>query len=225
MAKITFDLIAKEGTKDFAYEVEKIICVGFAGRNKQAVLDHIVELEKIGVKRPDSVPTLYPCANLLITQEDKIQVIGGENSGEIEFALLFEEDDVYVSLCSDHTDRSLETVSIEKSKQVCPKPIAKTLWKYSEVKDHWDEMVLRSWVTVKGKEELYQEGKVSSILKVEDIIDEIDKRVGKRKGLAVFSGTIATHVGLVYGENFRAELEDPVLGRKITLNYAIEVMA
>lgn len=224
MVKLNFNLVTKSGTQSFDYEVSKVICVGFAGRNKDAVMAHVKELEEIGVKGPEKVPTLYPIADLMITQDDKIQVIGNETCGEIEFAILEKDGELYIGLCSDHTDRSLETVSIEKSKQVCPKPIAKTLWKYDEVKSHWDDLILRSIMTVDGEEKLYQDGKIDAILTVEDIVKEVKEAYGDISGLVIYSGTIATNGGLIYGEKFSLELEDPVLGRKISHTYNIEDM-
>jgi hypothetical protein len=40
----------------------------------------------------------------------------------------------------------------------------------------------------------------------------------------VFSGTIATRGGLVYGDAYDLELEDPVLERSIQMSYRVRVL-
>jgi|Deesub1362A_J573_1020465.scaffolds.fasta_scaffold02067_4 hypothetical protein len=222
--KLNFQLQTKQNATDFDFRLSRLLCIGFAGRDKEKVMEHILELEEIGVPRPEKIPTIYPCSNLLLTQDNTIQVLDDKTSGEVEFAILVKGGEIFIGLCSDHTDRSLETVSIPKSKQICPKPIAKTIWKYDDVKDHWDELTLRSWITVDGKEKLYQEGRVDSILKVEDILEVVEAEYGDLKGMVIFSGTVPTQGGFVYGDKFKFELEDPVLGRKIFHEYSIEVL-
>lgn len=71
-----------------------------------------------------------------------------DSSGEAEVALLDIHGDWYVGLGSDHTDRALEAVSIHESKQICSKIISKQLWALDSVLDHWDEIELKSWVSL-----------------------------------------------------------------------------
>ena len=40
----------------------------------------------------------------------------------------------------------------------------------------------------------------------------------------MFCGTLAVHGGIAPAEQFEMELEDPVLGRKITHSYEIETL-
>lgn len=221
---LKFRLETKNTLEDFKFDVSKILCIGFAGRDKQKVMEHILELEEIGVKRPERIPTIYPCSDLLVTQENKIQVLDDKTSGEVEFTILIQGGEIYIGLGSDHTDRSLETISIAKSKQICPKPIAKTVWKYSEIKEHWDELILKSWVTVNGEEKLYQEGRINSILKVEDILEVVKEEYEDMSGMIVYSGTVPTHEGFIYGEKFRYAIVDRILNREITHEYEIEVL-
>jgi hypothetical protein len=47
---------------------------------------------------------------------------------------------------------------------------------------------------------------------------------GPPVGLVVFSGTIATRGGLVYGDAYDLELEDPVLERSIQMSYRVRVL-
>lgn len=225
MKTLNFDLVTKAGIENLQFKFNKVLAIGFAGRDKEKVMEHIHELEEIGVAPPESIPILYPCADELVTQEDYIQVLEGETSGEVEFVILVQDDRIYIGLGSDHTDRSLEAVSIAKSKQVCLKPIAKEIWPYDEVKDHWDDLILRSWQKASTDEEkLYQDGKVSEILRIEEIIAEVKKTYTDVNNMIMFSGTVPVLNGFVYGTNFRCELKDEILGRTIKHEYAIEVL-
>lgn len=224
MKAMDFTLITKEGQKDININFDKVLAIGFAGRDQEKVMEHIHELEEIGVKAPESIPTLYPCADLLVTNDDYIQVLGKESSGEVEFVIILQDENVYIGLGSDHTDRALEAVGIAKSKQICAKPLAKELWLYDEVKDHWDDLKLISWQIHNGEELLYQNGKISEILPVEQILEEVKKSYRDMNNMIMFSGTVPALNGFVYGEHFRCELKDEVLGRKLSHEYKIEVI-
>lgn len=220
---IQFTVVTESGGESVHLNVDKVLCVGFAGRNRAKVLEHVRELEQIGVTAPKRIPIIYPCTGLLATTADKVQVIGNETSGEVEFVIIPKQDKIYVGLCSDHTDRAMETVSIEKSKQCAAKPIAQIVWDYEEVKDHWDELCLRSWSIKDGIRQIYQDGKLSSILNVEDLLEEIRMVYSEiPKDSIICSGTLPTSDGFVYGNRFEMELEDPILKRKITHSYLIE---
>ena len=117
-------------------EIGSVYCIGYAGRDQKKVQEHIDELAELGVPRPSETPTLYPVSVSTLNQKGAIEVIGKESSGEAEIVLLFgeTEDELYITTGSDHTDRALETVSINISKQVCDKPVANKAWSYSKVK-------------------------------------------------------------------------------------------
>lgn len=223
--KTCFSLQTKEGTKNFQFNFSYLYIIGFSGRDQEKVLEHVKELKEIGVSEEfEEVPVIFPGANTMVTNTNKIQVVEKETSGEAEFAIIIQDNEIYIGLCSDHTDRQLEKVSILKCKQACPKPIADIIWKYKEVKDHWDSLELRAWITVDGKEKLYQEGKVDSILPVEDIIKKVKEKYGDLNGSVIYSGTIPTIDGLVFGDKFKYELTDNVLGRKIVNEYSVELL-
>ena len=108
-----------------------------------------------------------------------------------------------------------------KAKQICAKPICSVLWDYEELKDHWDGIALNYWQTVDGKEIPYQKGTLADILPVETILGELNQRVGQIDNCVIFSGTVPVLDGFHYGSNFRYEMEDTVLGRKLTSNYNV----
>lgn len=222
MSNIDFKLVEKQGEKNIIVDYERLYVIGFAGRNVVKTMEHIKELEDIGIKGPDKIPTIYGCSNILLTKDEKIEVVGNDSSGEAEYIIVLKDGETYVGLGSDHTDRSLEVVSIAKSKQVCPKPIAGILWNYKEVKDHWDELKLISYQVVDGKEVLYQNGSVKDILPLEKILKEVSERCGELGNSILYSGTVPLLDGFKYGELFKCSLVDEKLDRKIELSYKIE---
>ena len=224
MAVEKFAVVSKEGTRQIEINYETLIAIGFAGRDQKAVKHHIDELAEIGVRPPSKTPIMYPCSTNCLVKDEKIQILGRETSGEVEFILVLNDGEIYVGIGSDHTDRGLEAVGISKSKQVCPKPIGPVLWPYEEIKDHWDQIKLQSWQIKDGKEFLYQDGSLAGIMKVDDLLKEFKNDCPNAKNAILFSGTVPVLDGFVYGDHFRCELTDPVLNRKLTHKYDVEVI-
>jgi hypothetical protein len=201
--------------------IESLVIAGWTGRNVAALEAHIKELEAIGVKRPKSVPIFYRVASSLMTTAMFIEVMADKSSGEVEFVLFALEDGLWLGVGSDHTDRKAETIGVTLSKQLCAKPIGMTLWRYDEVKPHWDKLVLRSYVPDGGKRRLYQEGPVTNMRSPEELIKLYTGGDKLAPGTAMFCGTFAVHGDISYSGTFDMELEDPVLGRKLTHGYKI----
>jgi len=153
-------IVPSERKLDVA-EIDSLVIAGWTGRNVEALEAHIKELEAIGVKRPKSVPIFYRVAYSLLTTASAIEVMADKSSGEVEFVLYALNDGLWLGVGSDHTDRKAETVGVTLSKQLCAKPVGATLWRYDEVKPHWDKLKLRSTVPDGGKRRLYQEGPVT----------------------------------------------------------------
>ena len=196
--------------------IDQLVIAGWTGRDEAALRRHIRELEEIGVKPPKTTPIFYRVAADLLTQATAIQVSGAETSGEVEFVLLAKPEGLWVTVGSDHTDRKAETIGVSLSKQLCAKPIAKDAWRYDEVKDHWERLVLRSW----ADGELYQEGPVTAMRSPEDLLS----RYPLKPGWAMFCGTLAAKGGIRPATVFRMELEDPVRSRKLAHEYRIEAL-
>ncbi len=210
------------GVREVVVRVEKLVCFGWSGRDREEVLKHVEELSRLGVPRPRSIPEMFVVPPYLLYSGDFLEVYTEFDSGEVEYVLVFDEEGrVYVGVGSDHTDRVLERLSVEKSKQVYPKVVASRLWMYSDVVDHWDELVLRSWARRGGRLELYQEGRLASLVRPEELVERVGRFFEKRN-LVVFSGTIPTVGGEVYSSDyFVFELYDPVLGRRIRHSYSV----
>src|ERR1041385_9079042 len=199
--------------------INQLVIAGWTGRNTEALEAHIKELEAIGVKRPKSVPIFYRVARSLLTTASSIEVMADKSSGEVEFVLFSFDDGHWVGLGSDHTDRKAETIGVTLSKQMCGKPVGATLWRYDEVKPHWDKLTLRSFVPDGGGKRLYQEGPVTNMRSPEELIKLYTGGDKLPVGTAMFCGTFAVHGGFSYGGTFDMELEDAVLKRKIAHSY------
>ena len=209
-----------EGKFDGA-AIKNLVIAGWTGRNVAALEAHIKELEAIGVKRPKTVPIFYRVACSLLTTAMFIEVMADKSSGEVEFVLFALDDGLWVGLGSDHTDRQAETIGVTLSKQLCAKPVGMTLWRYDEVRPHWDKLVLRSFVPDGGKRRLYQEGPVTNMRSPEELIKLYTGGDKLAPGTAMFCGTFAVHGEISYSGTFDMELEDPVLGRKLAHSYKI----
>jgi len=199
------------------YRVSELVIAGWTGRDQAALQKHIRELEEIGVKPPKTTPIFYRVAASLFTTAGEIEVSGADTSGEVEFVLLKSDTELRVTVGSDHTDRKAETIGVSLSKQLCAKPVSPESWRYDEVKPHWERLMLRSW----ADGELYQEGPVTAMRAPEDLLQRFG---GLRRGWAMFCGTLAAKGGIRPAAKFAMELEDPVLGRKLSHEYAIKVL-
>ncbi|MDI3090336.1 DUF2848 family protein [Priestia megaterium] len=205
--------------------VKNIFNAGYAGVNQEKVQEHIDELAKLGVETPNTIPTLYPVANQLATYSGSFQVQHNETSGEIEYVLLWADNEMYVTVGSDHTDRRLETFSVPMSKQACPNILAREVWKFEEVKDHWNQIELTCWIRSNGEEQLYQKGTCGELMSPKNLIENFKEMKIGQDGHVFYSGTIGT-VGnsLAYGDEYVIEMNDPVLNRVITHQYKLEFL-
>jgi len=203
--------------------VRELVIAGWTGRDAAALEKHIRELEAIGVKRPKTTPIFYRVAASLLTTGDTIEVLGDQSSGEAECVIYSFDDGLYVGLGSDHTDRKAEAVGVSLSKQMCAKPVGREIWRLDGVASHWDKLLLRSYVNVNGRRALYQEGAVAAMRPPNELFQLY---CGSRLpiGTAMFCGTLAVHGAITPSEIFEMELEDPVLGRKITHNYRVKTL-
>ena len=202
------------------FKIEELVIAGWTGRDEAALRKHIRELEEIGVKPPKLTPIFYRVSANLFTHVNAIQVSGPDTSGEVEFVLIRTEEGLRVAVGSDHTDRQAETIGVTLSKQLCAKPVSSDSWRYEDVRPHWNRLVLRSFIEEKGRKVLYQEGTVDHMRSPEDLLGRYPLEAGQ----AMFCGTFAAKGGIRPSTSFEMELEDPVLGRKLTHAYTIKVL-
>ncbi len=221
-----FVLEDKRGRREVSLDIKGGLLCGYTGRDQEAVRRHIEELERQGVAPPPSVPAFYPKPSWALTQGEVAEVASGETSGEVEFVLIRNGEALYVGVGSDHTDRALERLDILKSKQVCPSFLSKVLWDYQEVRGHWDDIQIRSWVVKDGEKRLYQASTMEAIMRPEAILSAVAERVrGPMDGIAVFSGTTPLLEGrILFADRFEGELFDPLMNRKISIDYKVKRM-
>jgi hypothetical protein len=214
--------ISRENSGNRRITVTTLIIAGWTGRDPVAVEKHIRELEEIGVPRPKRTPIFYRVGASLLTTAEEIQVAGGDSSGEVEFVLCSLADGLWVGVGSDHTDRKVETVGVTLAKQLCPKPVGPTVWRYADVRPHWDQLILRSYAYKGEKKRVYQEGLVTAMRHPDDLLRLYSGASATLpEGCAMFCGTLAVKGGIEPAEVFAIELEDPVLGRKLTHAYKV----
>jgi hypothetical protein len=201
--------------------IDQVVIAGWTGRDPVARDKHIAELEALGIARPASTPIYYRCSARRLTMEDSIEVCGTDSSGEVEFFLVGWQGRTFVGLGSDHTDRKVESYSVTVSKQMCDKPIASELWEFEDIAGHWDRLILRSWATIDGKRELYQEGALDAILPVAELLKRGFDGGKLPDGCLMFGGTFAAKGGIRPADRFECEFWDPVLKRSIRNAYDV----
>ena len=220
--QLELDFIEKAGTTHRVVTVCKAVVGGWTGRDKAALRHHIEELEKIGVKAPETTPMFYRVGVSRLVQSEDVEVIGEGSSGEVEYVMLKFDGRIWIGAGSDHTDRAVEHMGITVAKQLCDKPIARAVWPLDEVEEHWDRLVLRSYIEEGGERKLYQEGGVASLLSPRELLARYEEGAGDlEEGALMFGGTCGAIGGVRFSSRFSLELIDPVLNCKIEHSYAV----
>lgn len=223
--KLSFQAESQSGLRTLDVNITSFVVGGWAGRDLHAIEHHIEELLAIGVPRPSTVPLYYRVSENLLTQASRIQVVGDHTSGEVETFVFQVDGELYVSLASDHTDRKLETYSVALSKQVCAKPVAAGAWRYAEIADYWDELVIRSFIQEGGEQVLYQEGTLASLRPPLELIAGFTGGAEMLpESTGMICGTVGAKGGIRPAPSFAMELFDPRRGRTLSHSYDIEVL-
>jgi Protein of unknown function (DUF2848) len=200
---------------------EIVVVAGYTGRDREAVLDHIGELERLGVPPPPTVPTFYAVSPELLTQGNAVVTTETATSGEAEAGLVVADGEVYVTVCSDHTDRAAERLDIALSKRACHKVVGTSAWRLTDIADRWDTLHLRSWI---GDEPtLYQDGTLGLLVPPLELRDAIPWRE-QPECFVLMCGTVPTVAGIEASPRFRAELFDPIAERSLELDYAVATL-
>ncbi len=157
---LTFNIWEKDGSfTSKSFSVKKLCFARPCGRDLKATRKFLDEKRAQGYQVHEN-PDICKKSGYLLTQENVIEVQDPQTSGEVEYVAIMAGDEVFISVGSDHNDRSLEALWTEalgkvydsaKTKQMVPAVVAKDAWKYEDVKDHWDRLNLRSHITLNGK--------------------------------------------------------------------------
>jgi hypothetical protein len=222
MTALVFEGHAKGAVEKVAVEIADLVIAGWTGRDVEALNHHIDELKAIGVMPPSTVPLYYRVGAGLLTQAATIQVLGGDSSGEVEPVLFAAAGRLWVTIGADHTDRKVESYGIAVSKQMCAKPIGTVAWRFEEVEPHWDRLMLRSFIEEGGKRVMYQEGPLARIREPRGLIGGWKGDPRLPEGVAMFCGTMPAIGAIRSSPRFEMELEDPVLGRRLSHGYHVQ---
>ena len=215
----------REGAGPVTTAIANVVVAGMTARDEAAIRHHLEEMKELGVRMPSVFPFFFRVSAGLLTQDERVQVIGTDSSGEVEPVIVALEDGLWLTVGSDHTDRKVEAYSINVSKQMCPHPIGRQLWRLADVAAHWDRLVVRSWTTRAGTRELYQEGPLALMRDPADLIGRYERSGGRiAPSTVLYCGTIGAKGPLAHADLFEMELEDPVRARRIGHRYAIEAL-
>ena len=219
---IQLEVQSSDGSETIAFIPTTLVVAGWTGRDVAALEAHIRELEELGIARPRTVPIFYRVAAAQLTTDAIVEMVGREASGEVEAVLFSHDGRLFVGLGSDHTDRKLEAVGITLSKQLCAKPICRSVWPWSEVEDHWDKLVLRSTI---DDGIVYQEGATAALRRPDELLARYEADHGMLPdGGVMFCGTLPAQGGIRFAEQMVLELSDPVAGRALRHGYRVAVL-
>jgi len=216
---------SKEGSVNGALDapIGTLIVAGWTGRNLAAVEHHIEELKAFGVPPPSTTPLFYRASPQLTSTEHEQFFLGDTASGEVEPVIVFDGKDWYLGTGSDHTDRAWETQSVAVSKQMCPKPLAASAWRFEGVCERLDQMTIKSWVRDSEADawRLYQDGTLAQIMPLTELLALSNIEKIHRPGTlsVMLCGTVPTIGTITPSRFFKFELADPATGQSISHEY------
>jgi hypothetical protein len=201
--------------------LDRMYNFGSATRNADDAVAHQEEVAKagIGIAFDIPAPRVYPISPHNVVTDGEVCVHNAETSGEVEIVLLNDDGELLVGVGSDHTDRALERTSIVWSKQAYPNVVARRFWPFRDVRDHWDELVVESWVD--GRQ--YQRVGVATFLHPDDMMAALQRRVPALPArFMLFSGTyVSVDKALGFGGRWRIAMSDPTRGRCLDHTYVL----
>jgi hypothetical protein len=225
------------------FNVKRVCCSRNADRDIEKTKKSLDKIREKGfLVHPN--PGICRRSRYLVTTEETIEVQGSHTSGEVEFVAIFDQEDVLITVGSDHNDRSLVEITTPlgkihdsaKSKQMVSAVVAAQTWKYEDIKGHWDDLILRSYVNVSGERTAYQDYCLRELL---DLDYYFDKHAWlNQDGTIFFGGTSGTLPSvpdniftleapvnkmkeLIFPNNFEFQIHDPILDRTISHSYSI----
>lgn len=216
---LAFERISKESNDEVMFDCEHLILAGWSARDEASVRGHMAELAEHGVPPPSTFPLFYRVSAYLVSQTERLEVLGPHTSGEIEYAIVAMDDGLWVTVGSDQTDRKAEQYGVALSKQLAGKVLGRTLWRLDELRDRWDSLVLRAHVMIGGERVLYQEGALALMRTPDDLMQRYGKPL--TPGTIMMSGTLNAIGGIRPAARFELRLEDPSNGRSIAHAYDV----
>jgi Protein of unknown function (DUF2848) len=105
---------------------------------------------------------------------------------------------------------------------MCAKVTAPQFWPLRDVERHWDRLILRASIFEKGERVSHQQGPVAGLPPPSELIARYAQSEGLPEGTMMFCGTPSVIGGIRHSLRFELELEDPVMGRKISRAYSMQ---
>src|SRR5262249_38248120 len=133
---LAFDRVSADINDEVMFDVEHLVLGAWSARSEESVRGHIEELSHYGVPPPSSFPLFYRVSASLVSQTDRLEVLGPHTSGEIEYVIVAMEDGLWVTVGSDQTDRKAEAQGVALSKQLAGKVLGRTPWRLAELRAH-----------------------------------------------------------------------------------------
>ena len=231
----------RHGTYSIDVDVKKVGCSRHAGRDITSTNELLDEVRAKGYAIHQAAGICFRSRHL-ITNERTIEVQGPQTSGEVEFVAAIHKGDVFISVGSDHNDRSLAELwtpmlgkisDTAKSKQMAPAVVAGEAWLYDDVKGHWDDIILKSYVTTPKRRVSYQEYQLADLLDLEYYLGRYSwlredgsvllggsSRVLPSVPRDVYQGQSSLQ-NVTFPHDFHFEMCDPVLKRTIAHSYVV----
>lgn len=216
---LAFERVSADGTDEVMFDCEHLILAGWSARDEASVRGHMAELAEHGVPPPSTFPLFYRVSATLVSQTERLEVLGPHTSGEIEYVIVAMDDGLWVTVGSDQTDRKAEQYGVALSKQLAGKVLGRTLWRLDELRGRWDTLTLRAHVTIKGERVLYQEGALAVMRTPDDLMQRYGQAL--KPGTVMMSGTLNAIGGIRPASRFEMRLDDPSTGRSIAHAYDV----
>jgi hypothetical protein len=217
-----------DGDEPREVRVERAYNLGFTMRDAEKMQRHLDEVHREGVPMPsvETPPLIFPLSPWAAITSDAVEVQTAHTSGEVEIVTIEADGEMLVGVGSDHTDRKLESVDIPWAKQVTPSVLGPRVWRWEDVRDHWDQITIESTVHENGTETLYQRAGVAEFWTPPEMVAGLKGRVAETGGARLlFSGTVVSEgERLIYADRFSMAMHDPVLGRSLEHAYDVIVL-
>lgn len=225
--RMQFVVESTSGPQDRTLDVTRVYNLGFTIRDREKMQRHLNEVVGVHVEWPKRAPIIFPISAWATITDTDVPVQYETTSGEVEIVTVVDGTELLIGVGSDHTDRKLEAVDIPWGKQVAPNVLAPVLWRWEEVREHWDQVRLESYADDGSGPVLYQKASVAEFWTPQEMVDSVQDRLTPVDGVRIFfSGTVVSEgETLHFGRWFSIRLIDDVLGREIRHDYTISVLA
>lgn len=220
----TFELTVEEAggrNQRLSFTPERVYNLGSATVEASSAVAHQKEVADVGVQIAFDIPAprVYPMSPSSVTTDTMIGAHHDRTSGEAEIVLLVDDDELFVGIGSDHTDRELERLSIIWSKQYSPSVLGRRVWRWRDLERHWDDLVVES--AVDGAP--YQSSKASVFLRPSTILERLSERVVQLpSSYMVYCGTYTSIENTIrFGRRWSATLRNTSDGGQLTVTYRV----